>query len=509
MIDIAKDYGLTQKPLATQDVIDTIASLGYGITFVQDRFPNTYALLSLPNPDGLGWNNTDILNGTYAWFCLQESALRCITGTWPLFDVTQNRTSVKIPAGRWYLNREVRWSHGVIEGDGSTNDTYANGGTSIYRTDTNWKSLYGSGQGTTRLTFTSYAYAGEDGSMPGICLKFAPLTVGMSWAHSLVFRQMRFFGTAGTWYDPSRQEAAIMMCSPGEQSAIERCYFERHNDFGVLIDGTPAPFVMYHNSGFYNNVAQVGMRGLSTSDIAIYTQSGDYNPYMFYMFRQGFPGPNGDPNFWPYYYNGNPGGIVSVFSPKQESFCCAVPADYPGYGACVPAASNGKGQMLARLTGRFSFNVYGGTMFSHLGKVDSMMKVEDDYYDIHCGNGVSGIPLTGSSVRVSGLYLKRFKHWLHVGNNPLGGDRKFECYDTAVDPSWNNDNYYGDMYWNAQSMTTCKDPMRQVNYPATTGVWSGRQPFINDTYGNSWNQTTGPNGVFPTTGINVFDGTIM
>lgn len=506
MIDVAKDYGLTQRPLSSQNNIETIASLGYGISFVQDRFPNTYEMLSQRNPLGLGWNNTDILNGTYEWFCFQEAALRCITGTWPLIDTTQNRTSVKIPAGRWWLNREVRWSLGVIEGDGSTNDTYANGGTSIYRTDTNWKSLYGPGQGVTKMAFSNWAYAGEDGSMNTLCPRFAPVTVGSSWAHSLVFRQFRFFGTAGTWYDPTKQEVAVMMSSPGEQSAIERCYFERHNDFGVLIDGTPAPFVMYHNSGFYNNVAQIGVRGCGTADIAIYTQSGDYNPYMIYMFRQGFTGPNGDPNFWPYYYDGNPGGMITLTGHKLEAFCCGTD---PGYSLCVPNASEGKGQMLARLSGRFSFTVIGGTSFAHGGKVDSMVEVKDDFYDPDCGNGTTGIPLTGSSIRMIGTYLKRYKHWLHTGYSPLGGDRKFECYDTVVDPSWDNDNYYGDMYWNAQNMTSCIDPMRQVSYPVITGVWPGRQPFINNTYGNTWNQTTGPNGVFPTTGINVFDGTNM
>lgn len=506
MIDLQKDYGLTQRPLATQDNIETISSLGYDATFVQDRFPNTWNMLSAPNPDGLGWNNTDILNGTYEWFCMQEAALRVLQFQFPNLLSATSRNSIKIPPGRWYLNREVRWSLGVVEGDGSTNDTYANGGTSIYRTDTNWKSLYGAGQGNTKLTFTTWAYAGEDGSMNTLCPFFAPMVVGVGWSHGIVFRQMRFFGTAGTWYDNTKQEAGIMMCSPGEQSAIERCYFERHNDFGVLIDGTPAPFVMYHNSGFLNNVAQIGMRGLGTSNIAIYTQSGDKNPDMIYMFRQGFKGPNGDANYWPYYYDGNPGGIVTLVSPKLEAFCCS---NEPGYSTCAIAADEGKGQRLARLTGRFSFTVIGGTLFAHSGKVDSMIRVADDYYDADCGNGSTGIPLTGSSIRAVGIYNKRFKHWMHIGANPLGGDRKWVAYDEVLDPSWNNDNYYGDFYWNAQDPTVARDPMRNVTLTAVTGVWPGRQPYINDTLNNQWQQTTGPTGVFPYVGLNVYDGTQM
>jgi hypothetical protein len=247
---------------------------------------------------------------------------------------------------------------------------------------------------------------------------------------------------------------------------------------------------------------------VSTSDIAIYTQSGDYNPYMIYMFRQGFDGPNGGSNFWPYYYNGNPGGVVSLFSPKIESFCCS---PRPGYSVCTPALSEGKGQMLARLTGRFVFNVDGGTIFAHSGKVDSMIKVDDDFYSPFCGNGSSGIPLNGSSIRMEGTYFKGFKHWLHVGQRPVGGNVKYQSYDTVADPSWNDDRAYWDFYWSALTNQgrNPNDPMGALNhvYPSISGVWDGRQPYINNTYNNDWQQTTGPTGVFPYKGVNVFDGT--
>ena len=492
---IEKMFGLKQRPLAQQNDLDMLVSLGYDMQFVQDRFPNCYHMLKDAPPNGLGWSDSDVLNGTYAWFCLQEASLRLQNGTWPVFDTVMGRQSVDIPAGLLHVNREVRCALGVYRGEGSTNDTYNNGGTNIKSVDTNWKSLYGPGQGVTRLTFCPWAYPGEDGSTLGTNL--SPITYGQSWSHSWVVADIRFMGRKNntSFYDPTKREAAIMATSSGEGALIYRNYFENHNDFGVLIDGTPAPCVLMHNSGFYNNVAQVGLRGLSTGNVCVIVQSGDYNPYMFYMFRQGFKGPNGDANFWPSFYNGDPGAVLTVISPKLEAFCCS--PRYSGLGgACTPSSSEGKGQMLARLTGRFMFNVFGGTMFAHLGKVNSMTKVDDDFYSANSGNGSTGIPLNGSSIRMFGVHHKRFKHWLHVGNRPVGGNVKYEAYDIVADPSWNDDRAYWDFYWHALSNVGRNplDPMGGLNhnYPSITGVWDGRQPFINNALNNTWRELTGP-----------------
>lgn len=506
IFDVEKMFGLRQKPLSTLYTPDYIGpQLGYNIAWFAERFPNTYAMLhgSTGSPDyGLGWTDSEILESTYAWACFQEASLMAQGSVWPDASLRNvlSRGSVKYPAGRWFLNRELRCSLGLHSGEGSSNDNYSNGATNLFRDDTYWKSLYGAPQGTVKCLLTTWAYPGESAATQALYPYLAPISYGQSWSHGFILENMRLYGTNNSFNDPSYQECGIMLTSPGEVSEIRNCYFEHFNDFGILIDGTPAPASLTMNSCFYNGVAQVGIRGCALSNIRIIEQSGDYNPYMVYVFRQGFEGPNGVASYWPSQYNGNPGGTITMISPKIEAFCCSTK---PGYGACVPATSDGRGQMLARLTGRFTFNVLGGTLYGHLGKVNTAIKVDDDFYSPYCGNGSSGIPLNNSSIRMLGVYNKRFKWWAHIGGKPTGGNRKFEAYDNATDPTWDNDQNYTDFYWNNLSGTV-SNPLDSANSITTlTGVYDGPQPFINDTLGNTWNELAAPTSGYNTvTGAN-------
>lgn len=183
------------------------------------------------------------------------------------------------------------------------------------------------------------------------------------------------------------------------------------------------------------------------------------------------------PPYWPNFIGGNPGANINVFPFKLEAFACN--SAFGSYSACNPNVP-GKGQMMARLTGRFHFSVMGGgTATVHQGKVDSLIQVVDDYVI-----GQGGIPLSNSSIEVRNLGTVSFAHWLHV----LTSNKKW--VDNVVD----DDSQGTGIMWTANYASgQAYDPLRVgATMTSITSNYQGRLPFINDADPHTWDQANPP-----------------
>lgn len=477
--DMAKMFGLQGKSYATMDVPDFIGSqLGWTITQFQDRFPNLHYILGT----GLGWTDPEMLGLTYFTACFNEiSFMESQGGVNPL---AYTQGPILIPSGKWWYNSELRVGRSTVRGSGPF-EYNGQGGTQIALTHTNWKSLYGAGQADTYMGFSPWVYPGEDGTST------LPVTYGTGgeWAHAFRIEDLCMTGTKGSGFnDPAIRECGVNMWWPGENSGAFNCLFSEFNDFGILISGAPAPARTRDCSFFWNGVAGTGLRGCAEADIEL-SHSGDYNPWAIYVFRQGEfnTSPNGVA-FWPCFQDIGPGGTITLRSPKIEAFACN--SSWPGMSACIPNIP-GKGQMMARLTGRFHFTVTGGTSYVHSGQVNTLVQLVDDYY---AGNG--NLPMANSSVNIQGHSTTKYAYWLHDTYRGV----KYVC--NPID----NDLHGDSMYWNNlfPSLPTAYafDPMTQVALTPVTCAYNGLQPFINATLGGAWNENLPPSFGYDTvTGI--------
>jgi hypothetical protein len=186
-----------------------------------------------------------------------------------------------------------------------------------------------------------------------------------------------------------------------------------------------------------------------------------------------------------YFYNtttGNSGGNITMPYLKLECFTCSdhyVPSSGPAYAGCFAVGTNGKGQMLGRLAGRFHFFCMGGTATAEPGGVvNTLLRVDDD----SDWGGI--IQLLNSSIRVNELGTVGFNYWLHDTN----ADKKF-----LADPD-DNDFHGNGFVWRKNQRLglayDCTDP--SVALTAVAATYKFRQPFINafrtgtDFYNESW-----------------------
>lgn len=310
---------------------------------------------------------------------------------------------------------------------------------------------------------------------------------GWEWCHGFRVTDLCMTGTKGSGFNnASERSTGVVMWWPGENSGVFNCLLTEYNDFGFLVSGAPAPFRSRDNSMFWNGVARVGIRGCARADIEI-GDSGDYNPYGIYMFRGGetLQSPNGQP-YWPCFQDMNPGGYITWTAPKTESFACR--SGYNSYATCTPDIA-GKGQMLARLTGRFRVNLVGGTSHVHLGRVDTAFRIVDDFYE----NG-GAIPLSNSAVTVTGHAPVSFAHWFHIVHQNV----KYVCRE-------NDDDQHSDsVRWAANENGGIPyNPYTGVNLVSQQALYKGLQPFKNNNNPGVWNHNAAPNWGYNTvTGAN-------
>lgn len=507
--------------------------LGKDRTWFSDKFPRLDAMLT-----DLEWTDDEVLGRTYFWACAMDAGLTGVNDPWPSRSDSLQRTRILVPEGIWYLNSEARVS-GILESKQLPWVNFGNGGTEIVRIETvtgeptaNWKSIYGPQQNGVRFCVTPFTYPGEGGLWPHVpsgSLTWQPYGYGSNanirwltsdrtggsggvvsgrseWAHSFGVRGIRFTGTAGNFNDSSYREAAIQCNWPGEMSLIENCYFDHFNDFGILIDGGPAPITIRNCSFFHNGVAMIGIRGGAVACIRIEGPSGDFNPYCVYMFRAGETAgsPNGVP-FWPAAWSSNqtaPGGDVTIWAPKIEGYCDRTSAGLAG----VP----GKGQALARLCGRFHLNVFGGTLYAHGGDIFTAIRVDDDYFlPQYMGTGAAGsegnIPLDNSSVTIIGTYAWQYWNWLHDCRNGVA----YACHQGATRPD-NSNNFASSFHWQHQygnpasvGTVVARNPMAGIPATARAATYvAGPQPFLEDADAFTWNPSGAPGfGYNPVTGV--------
>jgi hypothetical protein len=312
---------------------------------------------------------------------------------------------------------------------------------------------------------------------------------GFEWGHGFRVENLTMTGSkpVGGFNNSSKRSAGVMMHWPGENAGVFNCLLTDYNDFGEMVSGAPAPYRARDNSHFHNGVAGIGVRGCSRADMEL-SHSGDYNPYALYVFRQGelIQSPNGQ-IFWPTYQDLNAGGAITLIAPKIESFACR--SGYNSYSACTPDVP-GKGQMMARLTGRFRLTVIGGSSFVHGGKVDTLIRIVDDYFE----NGGT-LPLDNSSVEIIGHAPVSFAHWFHIVHQ----NKKFICREADDDQHndhvrWVN-NQNGGVPWNVGYTNTAL-----TTVPAS---YKGVQPFKNNANPGTWNHNAAPNfGYNTVTGVN-------
>ena len=464
--DLGKIWGLQQKAFGQIGDVDQVGpDLGWDIAKFQEKFPNYYDFLSgLIDPV---WTNADMLNRTYFTCCYMETALSYngIDDAW-VNGQYEGRMPIQIPAGRWYINSDLRSGQHKNIGAGSAYN-YEQGGTEIHILDTDWKSHHGTQNDGVRIGFYCWNYGGENNDTP------YPYRIGWGgeWSHDFSIENMRIVGTAGNVWSGTKIEIGVMSFVPGEEHVIRDCRFDDLDGFGVLISHNPAPFRMYNNSFFHNAIGGVGIRGCAESSILLDACSGDYNPYMVFMFRGGKDYGYGTGPLLDHWLGNNPGGSVTMISPKIEAFCCR--NGYDSMTTCTPDRW-GKGQSLAHLTGRFYFSVYGGQQYCHEGKVDSMIRVvEDD----------PAFGLDNSSILVSQLYTKQVAHVIHDTKNNkkwVGNPNHSFTHDTSF--YWRNDYDSGRV----------RNPYTQEYLTDVTATYDGRQPFIANSQGYVWNHNAAP-----------------
>ncbi len=485
--DLGKLFGLGQKAPGDLYNLQQIGpDMGWTITDFANVFYAYYDVLK----NDLGWSDSEILDLTFPTACINEVGYRTP-------DPAEKLTafSIYVPGGHHYYNSELRVGKATIWGDGPVYN-YGKGGTLLHLTLTGWKSVYGAGQAGTYLGLVPYCYPGEDGTATDpVCFG-----AGGEWCHGFVVRDLIMAGTTfpDEFNDGTRREAGIMYFSPGENSGVFNVRCDAFNDFGLLVDGYPAPARVRDYTGFYNKVACIGIRGCANGNINL-DFSGDFNPWAVYVFRGGeeTTAPDGVGPFWPCYVSNNPGGTIKLnVTNKLEGWAArdgyvsaaanAMSAPYP---ATLFVDGNiytviGKGMRLARLTGRFTFSCDGPTLYMANGIGDSLVTVIDDFAQTGGATnnpGVDGIPLDNSSVNLTNCYIESFAHWLHDVNNDVK-----VIYDAAYPSGVGNRK---NMYWQHGSGVAARDAFVGFNFATQAATYKGIQPFINQ------NQLVGPGAV--------------
>lgn len=484
-IHLGEAYGIRKKPDAFLDVPDYCNVLGMSISDYQARFPEAWYYLSVD----LGWSDAEILQRTYFCSAFLDAALQGYEqGAGNPFY----RRNIIVPAGKWFYNMELRWPQGMVTGEGAYNISW------LQLDSTNWKSVYGAQQNGTMLGLCPITYAGEGE------LSAYPVSLGSGgeYCHSSQAKHLCFGGESGALFNNNAiRTAGVMYHTAGENSGAFDCLFIEHNDFGLMINGNPAYVQATGNSFFRNAVAGIGIRGCARGVMDM-SFSGDFNPWSIFMFRQNTTllSPNGVA-YWPYASQGNPGGNIQLQFVKTESFACR--SGFQGYSTCYPDIP-GKGQMLARLTGRFKFGVQGGQSFVHSGRVNTLIQVADDYYQ--GGQLPFQIPLGNSSIDVRNYATVNFAYWLHDVNQ----NKKWVADSTGIDADQHGSGFTWRNDANSNRCFDVSNPSTVLN--SITAAYQGRQPFSNLTAPlapggiNPWNETAGPGGLGSPSGYNEVTG---
>lgn len=459
---LSKMYGLNQGPASPTPLI-LGSELGYNITTATDRFPRAVAFYQ-----ALGFSNSDILALTYPTLAYNDAVLygQTVLGVNEAHDCP-----VVWPSGKWFVNSELRSGQHITRGAGARVN-FGTGGTHIALHNTGWKSMYGSQNDGIKIVYTTWNYAGEDNTM---AFPFA-VGGGAEWGHHTVFQDMFIDGQeADGFRDPARVSIGIMLFSPGEQSSVHRCRIENFNDFGVLISHNPADTYIDGLTAFHNHVASIGMRGCALSNNTFTRISADFVPYILFQFRGGSDVFGTGP-YLPHALSSNPGGTVNWFGVKSEDSCGR--AGYPGFTGT--SSSIGKGNMLARVTGRTYLNVYGGTMNTYVGKAAAAVEVVDDFDE-----GFGGTPLDNSHVELNNIFTNRYGYYIH----DWSGEKVFEAnelstFDKPTSIRWCAIDNGRIAYYHKD-----KD---QPDVPYDTAAFHGRQPFINDGEAVTFNYNLAP-----------------
>ena len=480
-INLGELFGLKQQPYgdpsgpmvqhSTNDpLIVGSGSVGYNITDLWNHFPNTMTLLKGTTSQYLNWNDTDVLNSTYPWFCMMEAGFMAQGG----IDGGgfQNREPIYIPQGMWYFNREIRVGQNPIIGSGQ-GWNFGTGGTVLNLLSTNWKSMYGAQNDGIRALMVPFVYRGEQDLSGGT--KLAPY--GMDeWSHFLRLENLRFNGTAtlqGFWSPGDPVETGVIFHNPGEGSGPMACSFNNFRGFGYLVSGTPAPFAADSNEIFYNQIAGIGIRGGANSKMSFNRISGDNNPWMLFVYKSGSDCLRLGQPFLPCTTGGSPGGNISFTNAKIEAMCWR--QGYPGFSAPGnPALLAGKGGMWARLTGRFQFLADSCTLNVHNGRIFTAIEVLDDdnMNWVYPGQGFGTLPLDNSRVEIRNAQMKGVKNyladWFRQRVVPIG-DPFADHYAPTV--SWSNYHDSGNTFRHGVP--------NNVVIPTSPAAWRGTQPIIN------------------------------
>lgn len=473
---LSEMYGLNQQPSGTitsPNILST--TLGWNITQATDRFPRAVAFYQ-----SLGWTNTEILERTYFTMAYNDAVLY---GDQVLFAHEAHDFEIRIPGGRYYYNSELRSGQNRNIGEGSRFN-FGSGGTQLMLLGgANWKSIYGAQNNNITLGFVPWVYCGEANT------SVFPLgfTGGTEWCHHFTVEDIAMNGQAPDGFrNASKVDIGVMYYNPGEQSGIFRCEFSDYNDFGLLISHAPADTYVNGLSGFRNKVGIIGQRGGALSNNVIVRLSGDFNPYHIFQFRGGSD-VFGTGAYLPHAIASNPGGTCNLFGFKLEDSCGRT--GYPGFTGT--SSSIGKGNMLARVTGRTYFHVYGGTANTYIGKGAALVEIVDDFDE-----GFGGTPLDNSCVELNNVFTNRFGYYFH----DWSGEKVFEAnqlstFDKPVSARWDAIDNSRNAFYHAKKTPT--------DVTASSAIFHGRQPFINDGEAVTFDYDIAPtHGYNPITGAN-------
>lgn len=503
-VDMGAEYGFRQQfygdpagamvPHSTNDpLIISSGSVAWNIATATQRCPDAVAMYQF-----LGWSNTQITNLTLPTLAINNMMLRA-QGGWSGSGYL-SRSKIYMPAGVWHLNSEIRAGQAILKGDGSS-DNYGQGGTMFQYSATNWKSLHGVQNNGVRILWAPMTYAGESNATPSP-VAIAP-GVG-EWCHNSLVEDCHFNGTVGDFYVPGAPvQIAMMYYAPGEVSGPRKCYFTKF-DVPVLVSHKPAEATVKDCSFFSNNLMAIGVRGCANSKITLDTCRGDMNPYLVFVFRGGTSclGSSIGP-FLLHASMENPGGNITINEPKVEAYACAPSGFIGGMSSCdgLSAAAPGKGQMLARFTGRGVMTINGATHNVHNGIIDSAVEVIDDYNAfgptgwMHASQG-GAVPLDNSIIEINNIQSEGVRHFLHH----MDANRKVQLQSGAADDNLRNMFVQFNQNSGLAHDHKVKGQPLHTNTPAS---YRGRQPFINSAQlpGTTWNQNASPSFNY-----NVLDG---
>ncbi len=421
------DFGLVQP---------TYQSIANGSRQYLNKMGISYAEQKAKYPASIGyyeskgWTQSRIMGLTQFTVAFNEAAMRN----------QFNRASIKIPAGFWAVNAQLKATMGTIEGVGPAGAA-------------------DEGPWGTHLTIEGVQWM-DDPLNRNIFVSWNKFENKYEWSHTTKIRQMSLGGEMKMQRDTSYQSSAILMQNPGECCIIEDIYCTGWNDFGVHIDGGGAPCTIHNSSYFYNHRAGIGIGSAAISVVRISEPSGDLNPYMV----ETFVGSDGSPG----------GGTITLISPKIEA-----------YGNPNAHARPGRGQMLAKFVGYYRVHIIGGQQWVHGAYIDSAIRCESE--------NVQG-GLYDNYVRWDGLHAVNCEHLLHdVSNNKKfksGGNWASGIHDIV----WTSKA-------GGRAITTFlpNDSHTAVainaDLPHVVATHKGRMPFINagpnGLRDGNWDQSTG------------------